>query len=227
MPTSTTSSSISTTRQASESLWSEADVEVFVGSEGGQIPQNLTCPVGYCLMHQPVRTQVGSTYEAPIARWLDGHDTDPCTNLVLRDKRLTPNIPLREAFKSFRACTLQRFPAARKLFVPPLPSPSPTAALPPSITAVLVPARDLPTGSDDARLNQSVDRVVQRLRRSLADQRSSIATTRRCMQRALDIGDGETYALLDHNLAATIAFSEKLVTTIDIVLRVHLMMATT
>ena len=48
----------------------------------------------------PVVTTDGHSYSrAPISRWLETHNTSPATNLVLTDKRLTPNHVLRAAIE--------------------------------------------------------------------------------------------------------------------------------
>ena len=51
----------------------------------------------------PVVTTDGHTYSrAPISRWLETHNTSPATNLVLTDKRLTPNHVLRAAIEEWQ-----------------------------------------------------------------------------------------------------------------------------
>ena len=60
------------------------------------LPEELTCPLTFELMVDPVVTADGQTYErAAIAQWLAAHDTSPLTGEVLAHKALTPNVMAR------------------------------------------------------------------------------------------------------------------------------------
>ena len=53
-------------------------------------------------MRDPVSTADGQTYDrAAIERWLERNDTSPATGATLPDKRLTPNIALRQAIEEW------------------------------------------------------------------------------------------------------------------------------
>jgi hypothetical protein len=67
------------------------------------LPAAYTCCITSELMNDPVITDDGQTYErAAIERWLREHDTSPRTNERLANKRLIPNIALRQQISDFR-----------------------------------------------------------------------------------------------------------------------------
>ena len=59
--------------------------------------EDMTCPISYAVMQDPVITADGHTYErASIAKWLKQNDRSPLTNIRLKHKRLTPNIAMKK-----------------------------------------------------------------------------------------------------------------------------------
>ncbi len=60
------------------------------------------CPISCIIMHDPVSTADGHTYERfHIESWLRNHDTSPATGAVLPHKNLSPNIALRQAIEEW------------------------------------------------------------------------------------------------------------------------------
>ena len=65
-------------------------------------PPAFLCPITRAVMHSPVVTSDGHTYEREaIKRWLAQSTTSPCTGLVLRSNRLVPNFALKGAIDNF------------------------------------------------------------------------------------------------------------------------------
>ena len=65
-------------------------------------PPAFLCPITRAVMHSPVITSDGHTYEREaIKRWLARSTMSPCTGLVLRSNRLVPNYALKGAIDSF------------------------------------------------------------------------------------------------------------------------------
>lgn len=76
---------------------------VLVESCTREAPEEFLDPITHEVMEKPVITAHGNTYEhSSIAKWLEGHDTDPLTNVVLPHKDLTPNNVLRSMILRFR-----------------------------------------------------------------------------------------------------------------------------
>jgi hypothetical protein len=60
------------------------------------------CPISCDIMRDPVSSADGHTYErALIEHWIRHHDTSPKTGAVLRDKKLSPNLALRQAIQEW------------------------------------------------------------------------------------------------------------------------------
>jgi hypothetical protein len=60
------------------------------------------CPISCEIMRDPVSSADGHTYErALIVDWFQHHDTSPKTGAVLGDKKLSPNIALRQAIEEW------------------------------------------------------------------------------------------------------------------------------
>lgn len=65
-------------------------------------PDHFYCPIGYEIFMNPVLLSDGHTYEYDnISKWLKDNKKSPMTNLVLRDKILTPNKTLENMIKEF------------------------------------------------------------------------------------------------------------------------------
>ena len=65
-------------------------------------PPEYVCPLSLELMTDPVLTSNGQCYDrAFIQKWLRQKQVDPITNNKLRDKKLTPNIPLRKMIQDW------------------------------------------------------------------------------------------------------------------------------
>jgi U-box domain len=72
-------------------------------SSSMNIPPEFTCPITLELMIDPVIASDGHTYERKdIEAWLASNNKSPKTNLPLPDKRLIPNIALRQIIDDFR-----------------------------------------------------------------------------------------------------------------------------
>ncbi|KAJ4353723.1 uncharacterized protein N0V89_005453 [Didymosphaeria variabile] len=68
------------------------------------IPTDYLCPISIELMEDPVSTTDGFTYERrSIERWLQSHETSPCTNLVLQATDLMPNFGTKSAIAEWVA----------------------------------------------------------------------------------------------------------------------------
>ena len=66
-------------------------------------PHEFTCPISQELMRDPVVTSNGQCYErAEIAKWLKNHHTDPISTARLKNKQLTPNVPLMQLITQWR-----------------------------------------------------------------------------------------------------------------------------
>lgn len=63
---------------------------------------NLKCPITQMIMHDPVNTCDGYTYEREsIERWLESNYTNPLTNQNLFNKTLTPNRTLKSIIDEY------------------------------------------------------------------------------------------------------------------------------
>jgi hypothetical protein len=68
-----------------------------------RLEDHLTCPISFSLMDDPVICSDGQSYErSDIEDWLKTHDTSPITNDTLMDKRLIPNIGLRNVISQLK-----------------------------------------------------------------------------------------------------------------------------
>ena len=68
----------------------------------GTIPHHFFCPITQDVMHDPVKTVDGMTYDRPaIERWLTTNATSPLTNMPLASKNLVPHTTLREQIADF------------------------------------------------------------------------------------------------------------------------------
>ena len=78
-----------------------AKVELLI--EGGrEPPKYMIDPLLLQVMHDPVTTESGNTYErSAIEKWLQRNSTDPLTNARLTSKRLVPNNTLRSQIASW------------------------------------------------------------------------------------------------------------------------------
>ena len=89
----------------------------------GEVPVSLKCAVSLELMHDPVQTCEGHTYEhALIAEWLSTNKTDPCTGMPLRELNLVPNRTIKSQIEAFRAAVVKLGPDA----IAKLPQPADT-----------------------------------------------------------------------------------------------------
>jgi hypothetical protein len=62
----------------------------------------MLCPLSLELMHDPVTTLAGNTYEREeIARWFRTKQTDPLTGERLGSKRLVPNTLMRSQISTW------------------------------------------------------------------------------------------------------------------------------
>ncbi|KAF2114818.1 hypothetical protein BDV96DRAFT_575954 [Lophiotrema nucula] len=65
-----------------------------------EIPAEFLCPISTELMEDPVTTVDNFTYERRnIERWLQTHESSPCTNLVLASSDVTPNLHIKEQIR--------------------------------------------------------------------------------------------------------------------------------
>ena len=72
--------------------------------EDDEPPDFLTCPLTFEVMHDPVITADGHTFErSAIEDWLRNHSTNPMTGSEMQHKQLVPNFALREACAAYRA----------------------------------------------------------------------------------------------------------------------------
>lgn len=68
----------------------------------GNIPHHFFCPITQDVMHDPVKTVDGMTYDRPaIERWFTSSSTSPLTGLPLASKALTPHAQLRDQIGAF------------------------------------------------------------------------------------------------------------------------------
>ena len=67
------------------------------------IPADYICPISSDLMENPISTIDGFTYERRnIERWLQSHETSPCTNFILESMELTPNHRVKQSVDLWR-----------------------------------------------------------------------------------------------------------------------------
>lgn len=70
----------------------------------GSIPHHFFCPITQDVMHDPVKTVDGMTYDrAAIERWFSVSGTSPLTGLQLSSKALVPHAVLRDQIASYFA----------------------------------------------------------------------------------------------------------------------------
>jgi len=63
---------------------------------------SFCCPIDHCVMRDPVVLSDGHSYEQPnIVRWLATNFTSPMTGRILEDRKLTPNLNLRNAIREW------------------------------------------------------------------------------------------------------------------------------
>ena len=68
-----------------------------------ELPPELLCPITLTLMHDPVTTVDGMTYERyAIETWLQTHHTSPLTGEALPVKLLVPNTALRSQIQRYQ-----------------------------------------------------------------------------------------------------------------------------
>ena len=68
-----------------------------------QPPSEFLCPISARLFEDPVVTAAGQCYErTSIERWLEKHDTDPNTNIVLSSRTLTEVVVLRKLVEDWK-----------------------------------------------------------------------------------------------------------------------------
>jgi hypothetical protein len=61
---------------------------------------SFCCPIDHCVMRDPVVLSDCHSYERPnIVRWLATNFTSPMTGRILEDRKLTPNLNLRNAIR--------------------------------------------------------------------------------------------------------------------------------
>lgn len=66
------------------------------------VPHHFFCAITQDIMHDPVKTVDGMTYDRPaIERWFTTHSTSPLTGLPLRSTALTPHAVLRNQIANF------------------------------------------------------------------------------------------------------------------------------
>ena len=66
-------------------------------------PHEYLCPISQDLMKDPVVCSNGQCYErVEIAKWLKKHQRDPLSNARLKDKKLTPNVPLKKLIRQWQ-----------------------------------------------------------------------------------------------------------------------------
>lgn len=78
--------------------WMEDNEQVDSTLDFPDSLHSFRCPIGHCVMRDPVILSDGHSYErAHIVRWLAEKTTSPMTGRNLDDVRLTPNLNLRHA----------------------------------------------------------------------------------------------------------------------------------
>ena len=83
-------------RESLRHIYSNIYVECLVKNPLWRPDEELTCPLTFELMVDPVVTADGQTYERKaIEQWLATHDTSPSTGEKLKHKALTPNVAFR------------------------------------------------------------------------------------------------------------------------------------
>jgi len=64
----------------------------------------ITGPISMEIMKDPVVIASGSTYErSEITNWFQEHDTDPISNVTLKNKKMTPNLSMKSQIKEYEA----------------------------------------------------------------------------------------------------------------------------
>ena len=87
-----------------EEIASNAHQTTAAASAAVEPPDELTCPITYCLMDDPVMTADGESYERrAIEEWFaTGKTTSPLTNEVLPNTNLIPNRGLLRGIRAWR-----------------------------------------------------------------------------------------------------------------------------
>lgn len=76
--------------------------EVVEMLPANSVPHHFFCPITQDIMHDPVKTIDGMTYDrAAIERWFLEHSTSPLTGLPLNAKTLVPHVTMREQITNF------------------------------------------------------------------------------------------------------------------------------
>ncbi len=116
-----------TSRELPYTLEDEYSVAAQRFTQTDEVPLSLRCALSLELMHDPVQTCEGHTYErALITEWLRTHKTDPTSGTVLRELNLVPNHTIKSQIAAFRTAVVKLGPAAAAK----LPQPSDTAPRP-------------------------------------------------------------------------------------------------
>ena len=77
--------------------------EVAQLARAAKPPHEYLCPISQDLMKDPVSTSNGQCYErAEIAKWLKKHQTDPLSNVRLRDKKLVGVLALKKLIRQWQ-----------------------------------------------------------------------------------------------------------------------------
>ena len=64
--------------------------------------EDCICPITLDLMKDPVVAADGRSYEREaISKWLENHNTSPCTNQQLPQKHFIPNIQLKNIIQTY------------------------------------------------------------------------------------------------------------------------------
>lgn len=82
-------------------------------SKDEALENHLICPITQELMEDPVTTVKGKTYERlAIENWFSrGHNTDPISNEILTDKKLTPNFLAKSLIADYKSKKVSLTPA--------------------------------------------------------------------------------------------------------------------
>ena len=84
-------------------LLSARDDYVAAAKAAVKPPHEYLCPISQDLMKDPVVCSNGQCYErVEIAKWLKKHQRDPLSNARLKDKKLTPNVPLKKLIRQWQ-----------------------------------------------------------------------------------------------------------------------------
>lgn len=88
--------------RSDEKAWQELQAILVPPATKINIDEDLLCPIGKCLMRDPVVAFDGQTYEREaIVEWLVGHDTSPLTGAPLKHTDLIENVFARKVIDGF------------------------------------------------------------------------------------------------------------------------------